>query len=295
MKPRSPVSRSTRGSASASSQSALTNAVPHAAAPCRARARARPARLRTARRSSAGSATDLRSMYETPLPKTVCASSTCGVPPPASSVVDRRRDRRASWPSTLVRRPSRRPPALVERREVDHVARVAERLLAVDVDDRDEAREPVVGGEHDRLPDRALVALGIAHQHERAPRRCPRGGRRAPSPRPSESPWPSEPVEKSTPGSTCSGCVAEPAAVAAVARELVGVDHARSRATRRTAPGSRGPSRARSGRVRDRPGRRPAARPRRACRGCRRPTGSSRCARRSHASTARSRCGGSGR
>jgi hypothetical protein len=67
--------------------------------------------------------------------------------------------------------PAERRPALGERREVEHVPRVAEGLLAVVVDDRDEVREPVVCGEHDRLPEGTLVALGVAHEDEHAPRR----------------------------------------------------------------------------------------------------------------------------
>ena len=76
--------------------------------------------------------------------------------------------------------PAEGSEALGERREVEHVARVAERLLAVDVDDRDEVGEPVVGGEHDRLPDRALVALARRSSSTNTPpdEPCSRAGKR---------------------------------------------------------------------------------------------------------------------
>ena len=122
--------------------------------------------------------------------------------------------------------PAEGAPALLERREVEHVARVAERLLAVDVDDRDEVAEPVVGGEHHRLPDRALVALGVAHEHERAPRaaRELRGERRARRDREAVAERAGGEVDA---GQDVVGVRPEPAAVDAEARELVAVDRAR--------------------------------------------------------------------
>src|SRR5204862_8259933 len=72
----------------------------------------------------------------------------------------------------LARVPPERAPALYERLEAEHVARVAERLLPVDVDDRRQAGEAPVTREHRRLPRRALVALGVAQQAVDAPLRC---------------------------------------------------------------------------------------------------------------------------
>src|SRR5215475_9994906 len=106
-------------------------------------------------------------MNETPRPKTVWASSTCGLVAP-----DGVRSRLAIVsaiaaglvPSTSC---TSHPNASQRARAgVHHVLRVAERLLAVDVDQRDEVAEAVVRGEHRRLPYRALVALGVAQQGE---------------------------------------------------------------------------------------------------------------------------------
>ena len=52
-----------------------------------------------------------------------------------------------------------------------NIRRIAERLLPVHVDKRRQAVEPVMGGEHQRFPQRTLVAFGIAQQRIRPTRR----------------------------------------------------------------------------------------------------------------------------
>ena len=150
-----------------------------------------------------------------------------------------------------------------------------------------------MGGEHHRLPDRALVALGVAEQ--RRTRAASSRWRRAASAAPaaSERPWPSEPVEKSIPGTPGSGCVPsrvpssqyvessscdQPAAE--VERRVEGEARVALREDEAVAIGV--------ARVV-----RPRGRPRRAPRRCRRRRAPSRCGRRSRASTARGRYGGS--
>ena len=71
-------------------------------------------------------------------------------------------------PVDLPRVPAERAPAIDQGREREHVGRLPERLLAVQIDDDGEPPETVMGGVHDRLPDRALVALGVAHEDEDA-------------------------------------------------------------------------------------------------------------------------------
>src|SRR3712207_4832182 len=75
--------------------------------------------------------------------------------------------------------PPEGPEALADVTEVEHIARVAERLLAVDVDEGDEVREAVMGGEHRGLPYRALVELRVGEDHEdAAPRALHASGQR---------------------------------------------------------------------------------------------------------------------
>jgi hypothetical protein len=71
----------------------------------------------------------------------------------------------------LVYVPAEGTPARRHRREREHVVGVAEGLLPVQVDQGDEAREPMMRREHRGLPHRALVALRVAQQHEGASRR----------------------------------------------------------------------------------------------------------------------------
>src|SRR5205823_2630385 len=66
----------------------------------------------------------------------------------------------------LVDVPAEDTPALRHRGQVQHLLRVAERLLAVQIDDRDEVGEAVVRGKHHRLPERALIALRVADEDE---------------------------------------------------------------------------------------------------------------------------------
>ena len=107
-------------------------------------------------------------MYETPLPKVVREDDAGTVARP----VELGRERVDVVAVDLHRLPAERLEAVGERLEVEHLARVAERLLPVGVDNRSEAPEAVVRGEHRRLPERALVALGVADQHEDAPLRA---------------------------------------------------------------------------------------------------------------------------
>ena len=72
----------------------------------------------------------------------------------------------------LVDVPAEGAPPRAQWVEVEHVARVSERLLAVDIDDRDEVRQTVVGREHHSLPQRALVALRVAGHHVDRARRA---------------------------------------------------------------------------------------------------------------------------
>ena len=127
-------------------------------------------------------------MYETPLPKVVAASTTWAA---VAVVVDdgeggsKRVD---VVPVDLVHVPAEGAPPLAERIEVEHVPCMAESLLSVDVDDGDEIRQPVMGGEHHRLPDRALVALGVAEQHVAPGGRIPAAEPPSAAPAPIESP-----------------------------------------------------------------------------------------------------------
>ena len=77
----------------------------------------------------------------------------------------------------------------------------------VDVEDRRQVVELVVGGVLERLPDRALGRLAVAVQDPDTGRQPARGAC-APSamPTPIGSPWPSEPVATSTHGITGVGC-----------------------------------------------------------------------------------------
>ena len=59
----------------------------------------------------------------------------------------------------------------------EDVAGVPQGLQAVQVHDRAQGREPVVPREHGRLPDLALVALGVAEQGEDAGGRVLAGAR----------------------------------------------------------------------------------------------------------------------
>ena len=159
-------------------------------------------------------------MNETPLPKVVRATQhvrRAGRRVEPARCVARARPGRARRPRG---RPSRRRPSARATARGRGRRRVAERLLAVEVDQRDEVGAG--GGRRTcRLPDRALVALGVAQ--EARSRGVPSRWRRPASAAPAaiESPWPSEPVEKSTPCSSCSGCAPSRRAVAAVGAELV--------------------------------------------------------------------------
>src|SRR4051794_15381347 len=79
-------------------------------------------------------------------------------------LLERGADRLVVVAVDLARVPAERTPPQAERLEVEHVVRVAERLLAVDVDDRGQIAEPAMTGEHRRLPRRAFVALGVAQE-----------------------------------------------------------------------------------------------------------------------------------
>src|SRR5438093_5455309 len=73
--------------------------------------------------------------------------------------------------------PPKGAPPIAERLKVQYVFRVAERLLAVVVDDGNEVGEPMVRGEYHRLPHGTLVQLRVAEEDEDPPRRSlqPRG------------------------------------------------------------------------------------------------------------------------
>ena len=74
-------------------------------------------------------------------------------------------------------------------------------LQVVVVDDRGQVGEPKVGGGHRALPALALLTVAVRHQAEdlgRVSRSSSRSARQIPTH--IESPWPSEPVETSTPG-----------------------------------------------------------------------------------------------
>ncbi len=132
---------------------------------------------------------------------------------------------------------------------------VAERLLAVEVDDHDEVREPVVGGEHRRLPDRALVALGVAENDEARARGAlqPCRQRRAGADR--EALAERAGARSRRRRRSCSGCA--PSSVPSVQYAARSSRRARVRSVRarRRGRARRGPSTGRSGRGRDRPGR----------------------------------------
>src|SRR5262249_13140000 len=91
-------------------------------------------------------------------------------------------------------------PFVGERLEVLNLASRPRRLHLVVVDDRREVRNAVLAGAHRRLPHRALVDLAVAGDDEDA--RVARARARSASamPRPTDRPWPSAPVEASTPG-----------------------------------------------------------------------------------------------
>ena len=196
-----------------------------------------------------------------------------------------------SWPSTSCTSQPNARQRSADRREVEHVLRVAERLLAVDVDDRDEVRQPVVRGEHHGLPDRALVALGVAEQARTRAAPSAEGAPASAAPAASERPCPSEPVEKSIPR--------DPGL--RVRRRAACRPRSRSRARRASA--SRGVERGVEGEARvalreDEPVAvgvarvaRRRGRLRRAPRRCPRRRAPSRCGRRPPAWTARGRCG----
>ena len=72
-------------------------------------------------------------------------------------------------------------------------------LQAVVVDDHTEVIELLVAGKHGGLPDLALLALAIAQQGVRAISIAPVLGGNGHA-HAAEMPWPSEPVDMSTPG-----------------------------------------------------------------------------------------------
>ena len=115
-------------------------------------------------------------MNDTPLPNTVRATTTRGAPEetsPEQRLCELARDRGRPPPAS---QPKAAHRASSGERSSTRCG-VVERLLAVQVDDRDQVRQPVLGREHHRLPHAALVALGIAHEHVDAPARArhPRG------------------------------------------------------------------------------------------------------------------------
>ena len=96
-------------------------------------------------------------------------------------------------------RPAEERKLLGERLELDDIFHVPEGLHAVIVHDGGQVVELVLGGEHDGLPRRPLVAIAVAHQAEDAMRGPGVPAARA-IPTATGRPWPSEPVENSTPG-----------------------------------------------------------------------------------------------
>ena len=142
-------------------------------------------------------------------------------------VDDARQRRRRSWPSTSCTSQPKARQRSAERRQVEHVARVPERLLAVDVDDRRRGSR-ADGGRRTSPPPRATPRCTRRRSAGTKTRRAEPWRRAASAaPAPSERPCPSEPVEKSTPRSACSGCTPSRLSVGAVGLEL-----ARRRASR---------------------------------------------------------------
>src|SRR6202521_892679 len=73
--------------------------------------------------------------------------------------------------------PSESPPSLLEWVESDHVRGVAQSLLSVQVNDRDQVVKTVMCGKHRRFPNAALVAFGVTQQHEHPAARLLQPGR----------------------------------------------------------------------------------------------------------------------
>ena len=64
--------------------------------------------------------------------------------------------------------PAERTPSLGERIEGQHVPRITQGLLPIQVDDRNQVRQAPVRRLHHRFPERALIALRVAEQDEDA-------------------------------------------------------------------------------------------------------------------------------
>ena len=108
-------------------------------------------------------------MNDTPLPLVVWAMRQVGLPEIRASEHKARSQAASwSWPSTSTTVPAEAPPLVGERFEGQGLGDRGQALNFVVVDDGDQVVEPVVGGEEDRLPVRALVAFAVAQQDEHA-------------------------------------------------------------------------------------------------------------------------------
>ena len=116
--------------------------------------------------------------------------------------------------------PAEGTPAVFHGRERQDVLRVTERLLPVQVDDGDQVRQPVVGREHHRLPEGALVALGIADERESPPPRPLQLGRQRGAGR-DRQPLPERAGREVDPSQGAFGVDAEQRFVGAVGVELL--------------------------------------------------------------------------
>ena len=187
----------------------------------------------------------------TPLPFTVCARTSVGLPVSRGTLPQHAREGLVVVAVDLARPTSERTRHLsANGLEVEHLRHRAEALDLVVVDDR-------------RPGCRACGAGRTAPPPRSSPRRIRRRESSAntrpglpssltPSAMPaaSDSPWPSEPVENSTPGTPCDDVAREAASRPGSRWRATRAGRSRARPARRRARPRRGPCSGRSGRAR---------------------------------------------
>ncbi len=145
-------------------------------------------------------------MKLTPLPLIVWAITTVGRPEAAGTAPSTRSSAAVIVTVDLLDVPAERPPLLGEGIEVEHLGDRAKALDLVEVDDDAEIAELVMGRKQDAFPVRALVAFAVAEQAEHAAAAAPPERAASAMPIAIGRPWPSEPVETSTPGTAWLTC-----------------------------------------------------------------------------------------
>ena len=127
----------------------------------------------------------------------------------------------------------------------------------------------MVSGEHDRLPDRSLVAFGVAQEAERASGRCLEPSRKRQIRRRPRVPDPSEPGREINAAELSLRMRAQQRPVrSSTSRKLLTASAIREGGAPRREQGLRAPSIERGGRDHGRPGHRSASLPRSGLRGC---------------------------